>query len=85
MRRAYMKFNIIRPVKVGLWLGGKDGEGAKLLLDFSVEYHLGPFQVFKVQVQLKLNFGKEEKKNERMQLRDERVVKSTLSLPFFVR
>ena len=39
MKKSFWSFNIIRPVKVGLWLGGKDGEGAKLLLDFNVRHY----------------------------------------------
>ena len=39
-RSVFWSFNIVRPVKVGLWLGGKEGEGAKLLLDFKVEYQV---------------------------------------------
>ena len=42
MKKSFWSFNIVRPVQVGLWLGGKDGEGAKLLLDFKVEYQVLP-------------------------------------------
>jgi hypothetical protein len=28
VKKSFWSFNIVRPVKVGLWLGGKDGEGA---------------------------------------------------------
>jgi len=42
MKKSFWSFNIVRPVKVGLWLGGKDGEGAKLLLDFKVKYQVLP-------------------------------------------
>ena len=40
VKKSFWSFNIVRPVKVGLWLGGKDGEGAKLLLDYKIEYQV---------------------------------------------
>ena len=42
VKKSFWSFNIVRPVKVGLWLGGKDGEGAKLLLDYKIEYQVLP-------------------------------------------